>query len=104
MKKTFPPAPPLPGSDVFGASHSELPDIEYRETEPSPVDIINQPPHYTHAAVEAIDLIESLGYGEGYCIGSAIKYLYRAKHKDDEAENLRKAAWHISRRLEQLGA
>lgn len=86
-KKTFPPAPPL--GDVRHPLIGES-------------DKINHPEHYTHGAVESIDLIESLGHGKGFCYGSVLKYLYRAEHKGDEAENLKKAAWYINRRLRQI--
>lgn len=91
-KKSFPPAPPLPGSEAFGnGAHAEE------------AATVVDPPYYQHGAVEAIELIESLGYGKGYCYGCAVKYLYRAEHKDSELENLKKALWYIERRIKQIG-
>lgn len=87
-------------------------DYESGDAVRSPIDLsqiakgssdpVNHPDHYTHAAVESIEVIESLGYGKGFCYGNAIKYLYRAEHKGDEVEDLKKARWYINRRLEQL--
>lgn len=60
-------------------------------------DKINRPAHYTHAIVESIDLIESLGYGPGFCLGNAIKYLIRCQHKGSRLDDLNKAIWYIER-------
>ena len=60
-------------------------------------DLINHPPHYTASpsGVECIDVTEHLNF----CIGNAIKYLWRADLKGDAIEDLRKAAWYIEREI-----
>ena len=62
-------------------------------------DIINYPPHYTShpSGVEAIQITEHMNF----CIGNAVKYLWRAdlKHDDGGIEDLKKAAWYIDREL-----
>ena len=63
-------------------------------------DPVEHPKHYTHSGIECIDVIEALGCG--YHIGNAIKYLWRAGHKDDIIQDLRKAAWFIHRKVDQL--
>ena len=58
------------------------------------IDLVNQPPHYTHAAIEVIDLIEifNLDFREG----SAVKYILRWRHKGG-IQDLEKAIWYIRR-------
>lgn len=58
-------------------------------------DLINHPPHYTHGGIECIDVIEA--WELDYHLGSALKYLCRAGHKDDKVTDLRKAVWYIER-------
>lgn len=66
----------------------------------SRLDPVNHPPHYTFSSVEVIDALEAwqLGYHEA-CV---VKYVVRAKHKDDELTDLKKAAWYLARRIAQL--
>ncbi|BCG57472.1 DUF3310 domain-containing protein [Paenibacillus sp. URB8-2] len=63
-------------------------------------DPVNHPQHYTAGNIECIDGIESAIEGlppdEAYCIGTAIKYLWRWKRKGG-VEDLRKAQWFINR-------
>ena len=65
-------------------------------------DIISRPEHYTYGSIECIDVIaeatQDLKGKEAFCIGNAIKYLWRWKHKNG-LEDLRKAQWYISRVL-----
>ena len=37
-----------------------------------------------------------------FCIGNAIKYLWRAGLKGDAIEDLRKAAWYINNEINRL--
>ncbi len=61
------------------------------------VDMVNNPPHYTShpSGVECIQVTEHYGF----CIGSAIKYLWRAGLKGDAVEDLKKAVWYINREI-----
>jgi hypothetical protein len=36
-----------------------------------------------------------------FCVGNAVKYLWRADHKGNDIEDLRKAAWYINREIER---
>jgi len=77
----------------IGASHSD----------PAPVlaDPVNHPPHYTShpSGIECIQVTEHYNF----CIGNAIKYLWRAGLKsDDPTQDLRKAVWYIERELDRL--
>lgn len=68
-------------------------------------DLVNHPPHYTAhpSGVECIQVAEHFNF----CVGNAIKYLWRAGLKGDQLEDLRKARWYVDReivRLEKGGA
>ena len=62
-------------------------------------DPVNHPRHYTDhpSGIECIQVTEHLSF----CIGNAIKYLWRADLKyDDAIEDLQKALWYINREIE----
>lgn len=60
-------------------------------------DWVYHPPHYTShpSGVECIDITEHLNF----CIGNAVKYLWRVDDKGDPIENLRKARFYIDREI-----
>lgn len=58
-------------------------------------DAVSMPSHYTQLPVECIDVTEHFGF----CLGNAIKYIWRADHKGKPVEDLRKAAWYIEREI-----
>lgn len=64
-----------------------------------PVDAIN-PAHYrTHpSGVECIVVTEHLNF----CLGNAMKYIWRAGEKGDAVEDLEKAVWYPTREIRQL--
>jgi len=61
-------------------------------------DAIN-PPHYRRGRFECADVIEDLGLD--FFLGNAFKYLWRAGHKDDVLQDLKKAQWYLNRAVEQ---
>lgn len=71
-------------------------------------DNVNHPTHYTShpSGVECIEITEHYSF----CVGNAIKYLWRAGLKKDgtlddidkEIEDVQKAAWYVQRHLENL--
>lgn len=68
------------------------------------IDMVNKPPHYTHGGIEAIDYIQAKLTPEefaGYCKGNALKYISRAGHKTDAAEDTRKAIWYLNRMIRE---
>lgn len=69
------------------------------EAEDDPVD---HPQHYrSHpSGVECITVTEHLNF----CIGNAVKYLWRAGLKGDAIEDLRKARWYVDREISRLEA
>ena len=63
-------------------------------------DMVHFPPHYQATnGLEAINVIE--GFGLGFCLGNAVKYILRAGKKNNREEDLEKAIWYISRELEK---
>ena len=62
-------------------------------------DMVNQPPHYTShkSGIECIDITEHMGF----CLGNAVKYIWRADLKHDAIEDLRKARWYLNREIER---
>lgn len=67
-------------------------------------DIVNHPVHYVSQSIviEPIDLYEKLPF----CLGNALKYVFRAGHKDgsSELEDLKKALWYLERNQRSPGA
>lgn len=60
-------------------------------------DLVNHPSHYTDGRYEVIDFIE--GWGLGFHLGNAAKYISRAGKKDPgkKQEDLEKAIWYLRR-------
>lgn len=58
---------------------------------------VDHPPHYTEhpSGVECIAITEHFNF----CLGNAIKYIWRAGLKGDAVEDLKKARWYIDREL-----
>jgi len=65
-------------------------------------DNVNHPPHYTShpSGVECITVAEHYNFN----VGNAIKYLWRAREKGAETEDLKKAAWYVAREISRLEA
>lgn len=71
-------------------------------------DKVNNPKHYTShpSGIECIQVSEH----HNFCIGNAIKYLWRAGLKTDadksgvdkQIEDLAKAAWYIQREIQRI--
>jgi hypothetical protein len=70
----------------------EFPVEQQKET-------IHQPVHYTSSpsGVECIQITEHMNF----CLGNVVKYIWRAGLKGQELEDLRKAAWYLSREIER---
>ena len=74
------------------------------------LDNVNHPPHYTwlkdKCGIEVIDITRHIDF----CLGNAIKYVFRAGHKQDasmtdkqkEIEDLKKAIFYINDRIKTL--
>ena len=64
-------------------------------------DNVNHPKHYNShpSGVECIEITEHMNF----CLGNAVKYIWRAGLKSDSPiEDLKKARWYIERELERL--
>jgi len=68
---------------------TSIPDAE--------TDMVNEPPHYkAHASgVECIQITEHMSF----CLGNAVKYIWRADEKGNAIEDLEKARWYIDREI-----
>ena len=62
-------------------------------------DMVNHPQHYTDdpSGVECIQVTEH----RNFCIGNAMKYLWRCDSKGSAVEDLEKARWYINREIER---
>ncbi len=62
-------------------------------------DIVNHPPHYkSHpSGIECIQITEHMSF----CLGNAIKYIWRADLKNDAIEDLKKARWYLDREIQK---
>lgn len=58
-------------------------------------DAINHPLHYNKhpSGVEAIEVCQHLDF----CLGNAVKYIWRAGMKGDHRQDLEKARWYLQR-------
>lgn len=65
-------------------------------------DPVNHPKHYTDhpSGIECIQITEHMGF----CLGNAIKYIWRADLKNNATEGLEKAIWYIEREIERRAA
>lgn len=61
------------------------------------MDNVNHPKHYTQhkSNVECIQITEHMNF----CLGNAIKYIWRADLKNSAIEDLEKAIWYIQREI-----
>jgi hypothetical protein len=65
-------------------------------------DFVNHPSHYNAhpSGVECIQIIEHMNF----CLGSAVKYIWRADLKNNDIEDLKKAEFYIKREIERREA
>lgn len=60
-------------------------------------DPVNNPKHYTDhpSGIECIQITEHMNF----CLGNAVKYIWRADLKNNDIEDLYKAVWYIEREI-----
>lgn len=60
-------------------------------------DPVNHPAHYINhpSGVECIQITEHMNF----CLGNAVKYIWRADEKGSDIEDLKKAVWYIEREI-----
>lgn len=63
------------------------------------IDPVNSPKHYNShpSGVECIQITEHMNF----CLGNAVKYIWRAGLKENSIQDLEKARWYIDRELER---
>ena len=80
-------------NDAPTYAQEQLADIERRET-------VDHPAYYKTGGIEAIDVIEA--WNLDFCLGNTVKYIARCGKKSDKVvEDLKKAAWYLSREIER---
>ena len=64
------------------------------------IDPVNHPPHYlVHpSGIECITIAEHFNF----CLGNALKYIWRSGEKGAQLEDLRKARWYLDREIKRL--
>ena len=68
-------------------------------------DNVSNPYHYNakgemengRSKYEPIKVIEKWGFGYGFCMGNALKYILRAPYKGSEHTDIEKALWYLER-------
>lgn len=78
-------------------NQASLPQESLKPLPEAKVDPVNHPPHYNNhpSGVECVQITEHMNF----CIGNAIKYLWRADEKGNAVEDLEKAAWYVQREI-----
>ena len=63
-------------------------------------DAVNQPLHYVShpSKIECIQITEHMSF----CLGNAIKYIWRSSLKGKEVEDLKKAVYYVQREIARL--
>ena len=72
-------------------------------------DSVNHPVHYASngpscpncgSNIECITITERMGF----CLGNAVKYIWRHKNKGNALEDLKKARWYLDREIARMEA
>ena len=68
--------------------------------EPPKADPVNHPSHYTAhpSGIECIQITEHMNF----CLGNAVKYIWRVRLKGDATEDIKKAIWYLERELKRM--
>jgi hypothetical protein len=63
-------------------------------------DAVEHPPHYTShpSGIECIQITEHMNF----CLGNAVKYIWRASLKGSATQDLRKAMWYLQREIDLI--
>jgi hypothetical protein len=84
-------------------TRTEATELLYKE--------VNHPPHYTSGkdstgrSIECIEALEAMDVAKEFCLGNAIKYLWRLGlkgTKDDRLKDAKKAQWYLTRLIGYL--
>ena len=63
-------------------------------------DVINRAKHYnvSPSGIECIEVVEHMNF----CLGNAMKYIWRAGEKEDALQDLQKARYYIDREIKRI--
>jgi len=63
-------------------------------------DNVSHPKHYcsSPSGIECIQVTENMNF----CLGNAMKYIWRAGLKGNAVEDLKKASWYINREIARI--
>lgn len=67
-------------------------------------DLVNFPKHYT-GDIECIDVIKQQFGLDGmikFCLGNAMKYIFRCEHKGTTKMDLQKAVWYLNKAIDNM--
>lgn len=62
-------------------------------------EMIDHPAHYNQHSIEPIDVIED--WKLNFNLGSTVKYIARCDYKENDIQDLEKAAWYLKREIER---
>ena len=85
--------------DLLRTVAVEFPEPPKREDDAEMKDNVNHPDHYKSGKYECIEVMKDILTEEqmtGFCLGNALKYLWRAGKKDDFTEDIYKAIWYLN--------
>jgi len=68
-----------------------------------PVDAVNHPPHYNQSRFEVIEVLMDW-FPHEPLLWNTVKYLARAKYKENYLQDLQKALWYLSRAVQEAQA
>ena len=62
---------------------------------------VEHPKHYNlhPSGIECLDVVEHMNF----CLGNAMKYIWRADHKENDIVDLKKAIFYLEREIERRG-
>ena len=66
------------------------------------VDMVNSPAHYGSGPYEVVKVLKAWGFFDDAMMYNVIKYVARAPHKGKYIEDLKKAIWHIEKKIAVL--
>lgn len=93
----------FPSGVEISMAGAKLPDLQKPKKKAklssSSHDPVNHPKHYTEhpSGIECIQVTEHMSF----CLGNAVKYIWRADLKQNAIEDLQKAVWYINREIEK---
>lgn len=65
------------------------------------IDMVNHPSHYNMTKYEVIEVLDEW-FPNDPLIWQVVKYLARAKYKENELEDLKKAQFYLNRKINKL--